>query len=111
MKKLCKVFIVVLLFASASAFATDLGDVATNITSMGNNIGTAVKTIALVVGLAMVVAGFLEIKKANNDHQPISKGIGILAIGVCLASVGAFISIGSSSLKMTPSSAGAFLSN
>ncbi|WNV05877.1 hypothetical protein RP726_05555 [Candidatus Methylospira mobilis] len=93
------------------ATATTIGDIGTSLGTQGTSFGTGIKTWVFVGGLLLVVMGALDIKKANNDHQPIGKGIGIILVGLILCSIGAFIAMGSSSLSLTPSSSASFLTN
>lgn len=68
--------------------AQNLGDVANNINGIVGNAVTAVKAVAMVAGLVLLITGIMQFKQGANDMQGTGghhkKGLVAIVVGTCL---------------------------
>lgn len=91
-----KIVVLVLLTVAIAAFATpacavrSAGEIAEATTEEVGSIGKLVVAVAAVVGVILVLIGFLELKKASNKRRgdgSVGAGITCIIIGCALASI------------------------
>lgn len=100
------------LSATVSAYATtatSIGDITNNINGMVNQAIGAVKAVAMIAGLIMLVTGIMAFKQHANDLQGTGghakKGIVGIILGACLLLAPTVLSIIEASLLGTTNTA------
>lgn len=100
------------LAATGSAYAStanDLADIANNIESIVGEGITAVKALAMIIGLILLITGIMSFKQHANDMQGTSghakKGFVSIILGACLLMAPTVLSVLEMSLLGTSNAA------
>ena len=80
------------------AFAGDLSDVFSKITTVSKDAGNAVKVVFFIAGICFVGAGIMKLIQASERHEPKGPGLTYIFLGFLLIGVYSLAKAGSQSL-------------
>ena len=110
-KTVAKIFIVLLSFCAASAFADNtIGSLAGNLSNQFKQIGQLMAGVAYVAGFGLTMTAMFKFKQHKDNPQQVPMGIpmAMLTIGVCLIFLPSFIAPAGSSIFGGTATAGGF---